>query len=87
MLTRITQCVEQARRLVGPDATVEFSAEDATRTEHECSLFFLGALYLQGTGRVLPEGWGDGADGSHREGKAHRRFHWIGSSDAGMGNA
>jgi len=33
VLQRITDCVAQARRLVGPDQTVEFSAEDASRTE------------------------------------------------------
>ncbi|HEU5056438.1 MAG TPA: hypothetical protein VFU21_07925, partial [Kofleriaceae bacterium] len=35
VLERITSCVSQARKLVGPKATVEFSAEDATRTDHD----------------------------------------------------
>ena len=33
VLTRIRSCVGQARRMVGPDHEVEFSAEDASRTE------------------------------------------------------
>jgi len=33
VLKRIDECVAQARRLVGPDQEVEFSAEDASRTE------------------------------------------------------
>jgi 2-isopropylmalate synthase len=33
VLERIRGCVAQARRLVGPDQEVEFSAEDASRTE------------------------------------------------------
>jgi 2-isopropylmalate synthase len=33
VLERIRQCVAQARRLVGPDHDVEFSAEDASRSE------------------------------------------------------
>ena len=33
VLERIGTCVAQARRLVGPDHEVEFSAEDASRTE------------------------------------------------------
>ena len=33
VLDRIRACVAQARRLVGPDHDVEFSAEDASRTE------------------------------------------------------
>jgi 2-isopropylmalate synthase len=33
VLERIRTCVRQARRLVGPDHDVEFSAEDASRTE------------------------------------------------------
>jgi 2-isopropylmalate synthase len=33
VLNRIRRCVRQARRLVGPDHAVEFSAEDASRTE------------------------------------------------------
>ena len=33
VLERITECVTQARRLVGADQEVEFSAEDASRTE------------------------------------------------------
>ncbi|MCC6617865.1 MAG: 2-isopropylmalate synthase [Chloroflexi bacterium] len=35
VLERIRSCVAQARRLVGPDHDVEFSAEDASRTEIE----------------------------------------------------
>jgi 2-isopropylmalate synthase len=35
VLRRIGECVAQARRLVGPKATVEFSAEDASRTDPE----------------------------------------------------
>ena len=35
VLERITSCVSQARRLIGPDHDVEFSAEDASRTEVE----------------------------------------------------
>jgi 2-isopropylmalate synthase len=38
VLRRIGECVAQARRLVGPKATVEFSAEDASRTDPECLL-------------------------------------------------
>jgi 2-isopropylmalate synthase len=48
VLERITQCVGQARRLVGPDATVEFSAEDATRTEHEYLLAAYDAAIAAG---------------------------------------
>jgi 2-isopropylmalate synthase len=48
VLERITQCVGQARRLVGPDATVEFSAEDATRTEHEYRLAAYDAAIAAG---------------------------------------
>ena len=33
VLERIQSCVEQARRMVGPDHDVEFSAEDASRTD------------------------------------------------------
>ncbi|MGH2444547.1 MAG: 2-isopropylmalate synthase [Candidatus Limnocylindria bacterium] len=33
VLERIRSCVAQARRLIGPDQQVEFSAEDASRTE------------------------------------------------------
>jgi 2-isopropylmalate synthase len=33
VLERIAECVAQARRLVGPDQEIEFSAEDASRTE------------------------------------------------------
>jgi 2-isopropylmalate synthase len=33
VLERIGSCVRQARRLVGPDQDVEFSAEDASRTD------------------------------------------------------
>ena len=33
VLERIRSCVGQARRLVGPEAAIEFSAEDASRTE------------------------------------------------------
>jgi 2-isopropylmalate synthase len=33
VLERITACVAQARALIGPDQQVEFSAEDASRTE------------------------------------------------------
>jgi len=33
VLKRIRACVEQAREMVGPDHDVEFSAEDASRTE------------------------------------------------------
>ena len=35
VLERIAECVAQARRLVGPDQEIEFSAEDASRTEIE----------------------------------------------------
>ncbi len=33
VLARISSCVAQARRLVGPDQAIEFSAEDASRSE------------------------------------------------------
>ncbi len=33
VMERIRECVGQARRMVGPDHEVEFSAEDASRTE------------------------------------------------------
>jgi 2-isopropylmalate synthase len=41
VLQRITECVGQARQLLGPDHEVEFSAEDASRSDPE----FLLAAY------------------------------------------
>jgi 2-isopropylmalate synthase len=35
VLERVRSCVAQARRMVGPGHDVEFSAEDATRSEHD----------------------------------------------------
>jgi 2-isopropylmalate synthase len=48
VLERVSHCVEQARRLVGPDATVEFSAEDASRTEIEYLLTVYEAAIAAG---------------------------------------
>ena len=48
VLERITSCVSQARRLVGPDHDVEFSAEDASRTEIEFLLTAFEAAVAAG---------------------------------------